>query len=208
MRSNVVLLSGGLDSATALGLACQVDGETHVVHCSYGQETAQAEHQAVLELCEHYDVANVHTIDTTDLQGSALTDGEAIDGEIVETYVPFRNATLLSMATAYAEANNCSAIWTGIHESQYPDCAYEFLCAFQETIITGTAPGTSISLQTPFLDYSKTRIVDTGHDLDVPFGMTWSCYRNTPPACGECDACQERLEAFDALGLSDPVAYV
>ena len=114
------------------------------------------------------------------------------------------------MATSYAEANECSAVFIGAHRedySGYPDCRSEFFQAFQEVVNQGTKPETTINLEAPLVEWSKTDIVKRGVELDVPYEHTWSCYRDETPACGTCDACAFRLQAFQRAGVTDPIEY-
>lgn len=129
--------------------------------------------------------------------------------DISTSYVPFRNANLLSMETSYAEATDSEALFIGAHSEDFsgcPDCRPAFFDAFQNVIDVGTKPETEIELKTPFVEWSKTEIAERGLEPDVPYEMTWSCYRDEEPACGTCDACAFRLEVFRNAGSSDPIA--
>jgi 7-cyano-7-deazaguanine synthase len=215
-----ILVSGGMDSATAVYEAMSQGYEPYFLHTSYGQQTETRELACARKLAEETDAADflhVQTEHLTAIGESSLTDEEmaveeaALDSdEIPSSYVPFRNANLLSMAVSYAEANDCSAVFIGAHSedfSGYPDCRPEFFEAFQRVIETGTKPETDIELVAPFVEWSKTDIVERGLELDVPYRRTWSCYRNETPACGTCDACAFRLQAFQNLGERDPIEY-
>ena len=217
----VVLASGGMDSATAVYEAQARDYETlYLLHTSYGQNTEQREYDCASELADHVGAADFCHVETSHLQqigGSSLTDAtmavaeaDTESDEIPSSYVPFRNANLLSMATSYAEANDCSAVFIGAHSedfSGYPDCRPAFFEAFQRVIDVGTKPGTDIELLAPFVEWTKTAIARRGLELGVPYADTWSCYRSDEPACGTCDACAFRLEAFQNLGERDPIEY-
>lgn len=216
----VVLVSGGMDSATAVYEAMDRGYEPYFLHASYGQETEDRERACAERLAEEVDAADFLHIETDHLArigASSLTDDEMdvadadLDSdEIPTSYVPFRNANLLSMAVSYAEANNCSAVFIGAHSedfSGYPDCRPEFFEAFQQVIDVGTKPETEIELVAPFVEDSKTDIAERGLELGVPYEHTWSCYREEEPACGTCDACAFRLQAFQALGERDPIEY-
>jgi 7-cyano-7-deazaguanine synthase len=114
------------------------------------------------------------------------------------------------MATSYAEARDASAIFIGAHSedfSGYPDCRPVFFRAFQQVIDVGTKPETNISLESPFVEWSKTDIAERGLELGVPYEHTWSCYRDEEPACGTCDSCAFRLQAFQRAGVRDPIEY-
>lgn len=216
----VVLVSGGMDSATAAAEAASRGYDLHFLHTSYGQQTAGKEYECARDLADHYD-AHFFRVETDHLQrigGSSLTSEDGVQDAtadsdpdaIPDTYVPFRNANLLSMAVSYAEANGCSAVFIGAHTGDfqgYPDCRPVFFDAFQTVVDEGTANDTEISIEAPFASGSKSRIVERGLELDVPFEQTWSCYRSEEPACGTCDACVYRLRAFEEAGATDPIEY-
>ncbi|WP_459193195.1 7-cyano-7-deazaguanine synthase QueC [Halosimplex sp. J119] len=216
----VILVSGGMDSATAVYEAMDRGYEPYFFHTSYGQETEEKERECAEALASEVDAAEFLHVETRHLAAigaSSLTDSEIdvanadLDSdEIPTSYVPFRNANLLSMATSYAEANDCSAVFIGAHSedfSGYPDCRPEFFDAFQQVMQVGTKPESEIELVAPFVDWSKTDIAERGLELDVPYELTWSCYRDDAPACGTCDACAFRLQAFQRLGVTDPIEY-
>ncbi|MCU4800245.1 7-cyano-7-deazaguanine synthase QueC [Halobacteria archaeon HArc-gm2] len=216
----VILVSGGMDSATAVYEAMDRGYDPFFLHTSYGQETEQKEHECAEALAEEVGAAEFLHVETEHLAtigASSLTDDELDvedadleSDEIPTSYVPFRNANLLAMATSYAEANDCSAIFIGAHSedfSGYPDCRPKFFDAFQQVIDVGTKPETTIELVAPFVECSKTDIAERGQELDVPYELTWSCYREEAPACGTCDACAFRLQAFQRVGVADPIEY-
>src|SRR6056297_2117812 len=209
----VVLASGGMDSATA-AYEAQARGhdELYLLHTSYGQNTEQREYECAAALADHVDAADFCHVETSHLQqigGSSLTDDEldvaeadTESDEVPTSYVPFRNANLLSMAVSYAEASDCSAVFIGAHSedfSGYPDCRPAFFEAFQRVVDAGTKPATAIEIEAPF--------VERGLELDVPYEHTWSCYRSEEPACGTCDTCEFRLQAFQRAGVKDPISY-
>ncbi|WP_324756197.1 7-cyano-7-deazaguanine synthase QueC [Haloarcula montana] len=217
----VVLASGGMDSATA-AYEAQARGydDLYLLHTSYGQNTEQRELDCARALADHVDAAAFLHVETSHLRqigGSSLTDdGMAVaeadteGDEIPSSYVPFRNANLLSMAVSFAEANDASAVFIGAHSedfSGYPDCRPAFFEAFQSVVDVGTKPDTEITLEAPFVEWTKTDIAERGLELGVPYADTWSCYRSDEPACGSCDACAFRLEAFQRLGERDPIPY-
>ncbi|MCJ0619936.1 7-cyano-7-deazaguanine synthase QueC [Haloarcula hispanica] len=217
----VVLASGGMDSATA-AYEAQTRGYDHLylLHTSYGQNTEDREYDCASALADHVDAADFLHVETghlTQIGASSLTDdsmdvadADTDSDEIPTSYVPFRNANLLSMAVSYAEANDCGAVFIGAHSedfSGYPDCRPAFFDAFQSVIDAGTKPGTDIDLVAPFVEWSKTDIAERGVELGVPYEDTWSCYRDDEPACGTCDACAFRLEAFQRIGERDPIEY-
>jgi 7-cyano-7-deazaguanine synthase len=216
----VILASGGMDSATAAAVARDAGHELYLLHTSYGQRTEDKEFECAKRQAEHFDAADFLHVETGHLAAigeSSLTDDEMevedadLDSDDVpSSYVPFRNANLLSMATSYAEANDCDAVYIGAHSedfSGYPDCRPAFFDAFQEIVDTGTKDDTDITIEAPFVDYSKTDIAERGLELDVPYEHTWSCYRDDEPACGTCDACAFRLQAFQNLDERDPIEY-
>ena len=227
-ESAVVLVSGGMDSATAAAEAASRGYGLHALHSSYGQQTEGTEYECARALADHYDARffRVETDHLALLGGSSLTgDGEISDaaaaaesdadadsdaGDVPDTYVPFRNANLLAMAVSYAEVNDCSAVFVGAHTGDfqgYPDCRPAFFDAFQSVVDEGTATETDISIEAPFAAWSKSAIVERGLELAVPFERTWSCYRSEEPACGTCDACVYRLRAFEEAGATDPIEY-
>ncbi|WP_247731075.1 7-cyano-7-deazaguanine synthase QueC [Halovivax limisalsi] len=227
-RSAVVLASGGMDSATAAYEARDRGYDLHFLHTSYGQRTESKEYECARAQADELD-ATFHRVETDHLArigGSSLIEGtgagpDATDaGDVPDasdtgdavpsTYVPFRNANLLSMAVAYAEATDCDEVFVGAHSEDhggYPDCRPEFFAAFQRVVEAGTADDTEIAIEAPFVEASKTDIATRGLDLGVPYERTWSCYRDESPACGTCDSCARRLEAFQRVGERDPISY-
>lgn len=221
----VVLVSGGMDSATAAAQAVEDGYDVLFLHTSYGQRTENKEFECASRLAEHYDAEEFLHIETSHLAaigGSTLTDLERdvadtdladtdpADDEIPATYVPFRNANLLAMAVSFAEAREAGAVYIGAHSEDYagyPDCRPEFFEAFQGIVDEGTKPETDIEICAPFVGFSKTDVARRGLKLDVPYKSTWSCYRANTPACGTCDSCAYRLHAFQTLGVVDPIEY-
>jgi len=209
-----------MDSATAVYEAMDRGYEPYLLHTSYGQETEHKERECAEALAAEVDAAEFLHVETRHLAAigaSSLTDDDLAvadadldSDEIPTSYVPFRNANLLAMATSYAEANDCEAVFIGAHSedfSGYPDCRPAFFEAFQRVIEVGTKPETDVSLEAPFVEWSKTDIAERGLELGVPYEDTWSCYRDEAPACGTCDACAFRLQAFQRLGVEDPIDY-
>lgn len=216
----VVLVSGGMDSATAVYEAMDTGYKPYFLHTSYGQNTAAKEYECAARLADEVDAADflhietehLATIGTSSLTDEAMevSDADLGSDEIPASYVPFRNANLLSMAVSYAEANDCTAVYIGAHSEDfagYPDCRPEFFEAFQRVVDVGTKPETEITLEAPFVEWSKTDIADRGLELGVPYEHTWSCYRAEAPACGTCDSCALRLQAFQNIGARDPIEY-
>lgn len=219
MPEAVVLLSGGMDSATAAYEATEEGYEIAALHTSYGQRTEGKEYDCARWLAADLEAADFLHIETDHLAaigGSSLTDDEreigdaTEDEEIPDTYVPFRNANLLAMAVSYAEARGAEAVFIGAHSEDfagYPDCRPAFFDAFENVVETGTKPGTEISIEAPYVEWSKTEIAERGLELGVPYEHTWSCYRERAPACGTCDSCVYRMEAFSCAGSEDPIEY-
>lgn len=220
MSKAVCLVSGGLDSLVAAAQARADGHELSFLHVSYGQLTAGREARAFNELADFYSVKNRLLTRASHLEqvgGSALTDNtipvpedEIANDGIPVTYVPFRNANLLSIAVSWAEVLGASYVYIGAVEedsSGYPDCRASFFKAFEEAVKEGTRPETSIRIMTPLITLSKREIVLRGLDLQAPLDKTWSCYRNQERACGTCDSCLLRLKGFREAGAVDPVEY-
>lgn len=216
----VCLLSGGMDSSTLAFLAKHEGYEIYALHFTYGQRTETKERECAERIASRLNAAEFLDVDLSYLirvGGSSLTDrsisvsSHADAGKgIPKTYVPFRNANLLSVATSFAESRGAEAIYIGVQSSDYsgyPDCRPEFIAAFQQVINLGTRPDTRIELKTPFVRMNKAEILKIGMDLEVPYIDTWSCYQNDEEACGVCGSCHYRLEAFEALGIRDPIPY-
>jgi 7-cyano-7-deazaguanine synthase len=218
----VVLLSGGMDSCVCAAIA----GQTHrlaLLHASYGQRTERRERRAFEEIADFYGVAERLVIRLDALSrigGSALTDkrihvpetGEALAPQagIPITYVPFRNAHFLAAAVSWAEVIGASAVVIGAvaeDSSGYPDCRPEYYSIFAQLVRVGTRPETKIDIVTPVISLRKSEIVRRGTELGAPLDRTWSCYQFDDEACGSCDSCRLRLQAFADEGLRDPIDY-
>ena len=217
----VCLVSGGMDSCVTAAIANEDADRLAFLHVSYGQRTEQRERQAFEELADHYQVSYRLVVSLEHLAqigGSSLTDKDievtpASLGAagIPTSYVPFRNANLLSVATSWAEVIGARTIYIGAvaeDSSGYPDCRPEFYEAFQQVITRGTKPETQIEIRTPVIAMKKSEIVELGQKLKAPLELTWSCYRDSEAACGECDSCALRLRAFRIAGIADPIRYV
>jgi len=220
MRRAVVLVSGGLDSATVLAVARDEGFECHAVTFDYGQRHA-IELDAARAVCAHLGVPapRVITLDLRAIGGSALTDDIDVpkdsdaDG-IPVTYVPARNTLFLSYALALAEVLAAGHIFIGVNAvdySGYPDCRPEFIAAFERMANLATkagAEGGRIEVRAPLIDLPKSEIIRLGTGLGVDYGLTHSCYDPVGgKACGRCDSCRLRLEGFAAAGIPDPIAY-
>jgi 7-cyano-7-deazaguanine synthase len=220
-KKAVIVLSGGLDSTTCMGIAKAEGYELYAITFHYGQRHNREVEQAK-QVSRFYDVKDHRIVNLTFLQeigGSALTDNDMAvpkSGEeegIPSTYVPARNLIFLSLATAYAEVVGAEAIYTGVSAvdySGYPDCRPEFIESMSKTIQLATKAGStdeSIRIETPLIQLSKSETIRTGIQLGVPYELTTSCYLGNEVACGVCDSCQLRLKGFKEAGVPDPIAY-
>ena len=224
-RPAVVLLSGGLDSATVLAIAKREGFAPHALSFRYGQRHA-VEWAAAQRVAASQGVAHHVTIDI-DLRtfgGSALTGDAAvpkhatadeIGQNIPITYVPARNTIFLSYALAFAETTGAADIFLGVNAldySGYPDCRPEYIAAFESMANLATkaaVEGRSVKLHTPLIALTKAQIIRRGLDLGVDYSLTWSCYDPTATglACGRCDSCLLRLKGFAEAGVKDPIWY-
>jgi len=215
----VVLVSGGMDSCVTTAIA-QRAHRLALLHINYGQRTERRELEAFNDIADHYHAEHRLVISMEHLAkigGSSLTDPsvpvtranlQATD--IPSSYVPFRNANLLSAAVSWAEALGAHALYVGAVEedsSGYPDCRKDFFDAFQSVVRAGTKPMTSIQVVTPVIGFTKKDIVLKGVELRAPFHLTWSCYQREDLACGVCDSCALRLRGFQQAGTPDPIPY-
>ena len=222
MESNgflVVLVSGGLDSATALAIARDLGFECHALSVDYGQR-----HHSELDAARRVtDAAGVPLkilpLDLRAIGGSALTDDidvpESETGGIPVTYVPARNTIMLSLALAYAEVLGADDIFIGVNAvdySGYPDCRPEFIAAYQEMARLATrasVEGAPMTIHTPLIGLTKAEIIRSGTELGVDYMVTVSCYQadGEGRACGVCDSCRIRRDGFAAAKLPDPTKY-
>ncbi|MCB0322449.1 MAG: 7-cyano-7-deazaguanine synthase QueC [Bdellovibrionales bacterium] len=220
----VLLLSGGLDSTTVLAHATDRNYRVHAMSFDYGQKN-RFETQRAAAIARQYQVVE-HRIVTIDLRvfgGSSLTSDAPVERDrpldeigtgIPSTYVPARNTLFLSYALCWAEALGAHNIFIGVNEvdtSGYPDCRPAFIEAFTQMANTGTRIGTEsgVTIHTPLQRLRKAAIIRMGLALGVDYGMTNSCYHpdQAGRACGRCDACRLRLNAFEEVGIADPVPY-
>ncbi len=215
----VVLLSGGMDSCVTAAVAAQ-RYELAVLHFNYGQRTEEREKRAFREQAAFFRASATLEVDLPHLSaigGSSLTDRsrqverfDQVGHGIPSTYVPFRNGQFLAVAAAWAEVLGAEAIFIGAVEPDapgYPDCRPAFYAAFQRAVDLGTRPETKIKIETPVIHKTKEAIVRLGLELGAPFQLTWSCYQMNDVACGVCDSCHRRLQAFRAVGMPDPIPY-
>ncbi len=213
----IVLVSGGMDSLVALAIANQ----THrlaLIHFNYGQKAEGRELEAFHRISEFYRAEQRLSVDLSywkKIGGTSLIDQNSeipsgLSDGIPTTYVPFRNAQLVSVAVSWGEVIGAEAIFIGAVEEDsagYPDCRREFYTAFNRLIDLGTRPSTSMEVKTPLIGMKKNEIVKLGVRLKVPFELSWSCYRGGPKSCGQCDSCLRRLRAFREAGYPDPLEY-
>jgi len=216
----VCLVSGGMDSCVTAAIARAENAEVAFLHVSYGQRTEARERRAFEDLADRFMIQKRLAVSIESLKaigGSSLTDenipvtkANLISREIPTSYVPFRNAHMLSIATSWAETLGARRIYIGAvaeDSSGYPDCRPEFYQAFQRAIDAGTRPETKVEIVTPVIHLSKAEIVRRGLELGAPLELTWSCYVSEDRACGRCDSCALRLRAFAEAGTTDPIHY-
>lgn len=221
----LVLASGGVDSSTCLGLAVEKYGAEHVValSISYGQKHTK-ELEAARAVAAHYgveyltlDLSTIFQYDTTCslLQGcdaeipeeSYADQLKKTDGKPVSTYVPFRNGLFLSSAASIALSKDCSVLYYGAHSDDaagnaYPDCSDAFNNAMRDAIEIGS--GNQLTIEAPFVNWTKAEVVREGLRLGVPYELTWSCYEGGARPCGVCGTCRDRAAAFAANHIPDP----
>ena len=221
----LVLFSGGLDSTTLLALAVSKYGRDNVIALSiiYGQKHSK-EIDASNKIAEFYGVEHIYLnlaqifkysdcvlleknekdIPTGNYKAQLNT-----EGSVISTYVPFRNGLFLSSAASIAISKKCDVILYGAHDDDviaaYPDCSKEFTKSINDAIYIGS--GKLCKVEGPFVGLHKKDIVKIGTDLNVPYNLTWSCYSGNEKACGKCATCIDRLNAFKAWNLQDPIEY-
>ena len=219
MKKAVVILSGGMDSATAAFIAKKEGYELIPLHFNYGQRTEKKELKSFNDICDYLNIKNRYVIDIPffkQIGASALVDENIevpVDGikpGVPVTYVPFRNGIFLSIAAAVAEKEGANALFIGVVEedsSGYPDCREEFIKNMENAINSGTKPDTHIEIKTPLIHLKKEDIVKKAIEVGVPLELTWSCYKEESEACGVCDSCRLRLKGFEKAGIKDPIEY-
>ena len=224
MRRAIILLSGGLDSATALAIAKSEGFSCYAMSFQYGQRHSY-ELDCAKNISNRMGVVEhlISNIDLRSIGGSALTADievpkQRVAVEIGEgipvTYVPARNTIFLSFALAWAEVLGAHDIFIGVNAldySGYPDCRPEYIAAFEKmaNLATKSALETSIKIITPLISMTKAQIIKTGVSLGVDYSLTSSCYDpRDNAACGQCDSCQLRKKGFESLGLTDPIKYI
>ena len=214
LSKTLVIISGGMDSATCLGLAKSCSKEVGCITFDYGQ-THSKEIICAREVGWEYQ-ADVKTIDLNNLASNFVTalskdsDIEIPDGatsDVPPTYVPFRNTIMLAIAAGYAQSWGYTDIFYGaniIDYSGYPDCRPEYIAKVNEVIKTHT---NDIFVHAPIVYLTKADVVRLGEEVGVPWDKTWSCYRGGLNACGKCPSCEYRLLGFGQTGIKDPIAY-
>ncbi|MCP1662662.1 MAG: 7-cyano-7-deazaguanine synthase QueC [Methanocalculus sp. MSAO_Arc1] len=216
----VCLLSGGMDSATLAYYAKNMGYDLLPLHITYGQRTETRELRSARRIADllgteppvviSLDYFRIFGASSLTDPGMAVETHEESSGTHPNTYVPFRNANLLAIATSFCEARGGDAVFIGVQAGDYagyPDCRLEFIEAFQRVIDLGTMADTPIRIMAPFAGMNKTEILKEGLSLGVPYAETWSCYQDNDPACGICSSCHYRLLAFRAVGIDDPITY-
>ena len=214
----VVLLSGGLDSTTCLGIAHKAGHELYTLSFDYGQRHNR-ELICAEKIANYYKVAEHKVVKLNLSGGNALTDSDINipdynpESSIPVTYVPARNILFLSYALSYSEALSASYIYIGVSSidySGYPDCRPEFIESFQKVIDVGTkagVDGSSIKIITPLIKLSKAETIKIAIENEAPLHLTTSCYNGEEKACGRCDSCVLRLKGFEQAGIKDSIGY-
>ncbi len=218
MKKAIVLVSGGMDSCVVSTIAKLEGYDLAFLHISYGQRTEKRELKAFTDIANYFNVEQRLVVDINYLKeigGSSLTNynipiptANLESSEIPNSYVPFRNANILSIATSWAEVIDARVIYIGAVEedsSGYPDCRRSFFDSFENTIKEGTKPETRISILTPIINLSKKEIILKANKLNAPLHLTWSCYENDATPCGECESCKLRARGFSQAGIIDPI---
>jgi len=222
----VVAVSGGMDSCVTTAIANK-NYELALAHFNYGQRTEKRELKAFNDIASYYKVDQKLIVDFHQFKtigGSSLTDEKIkvskadlnnkrnllSSRQVPTSYVPFRNANILSACVSWAEVLNAKAVFIGAvfeDATGYPDCRPEFFKAFEKMVDLGTKPETKIKIETPVIHLSKSEIIKKGMKLKAPLHLTWSCYKNEDEACGVCDSCAFRLRGFQQAGIEDPIPY-
>jgi 7-cyano-7-deazaguanine synthase len=215
----VILVSGGMDSCVTAAIAHE-EYELAFLHLNYGQRTERRELKSFIDIADFYSVKKRLVVDVQHLKqigGSSLTDvtmevqqADLQRKEIPTSYVPFRNANILSIAVSWGEVLGAKKIFIGAVEedsSGYPDCRREFYDAFNHVIKLGTKTETNLEIVTPVISMKKFEIVKKGVELNAPLHLSWSCYQNEEFACGVCDSCALRLRGFQMAGVEDRIPY-
>jgi len=218
-KKALCIMSGGMDSTLSAYMMRDAGYEIIALHFNYSQLTQKKELECFEAICEDLDVKEKYNLDLdffSKIGASALIDKkiqvptDGLEEGVPSTYVPFRNGIFLSIAAAIAEKEGANVICIGVVEedsSGYPDCTDYFINSMQNSINLGTKDETNLEIKMPLVHLSKSQIVQSSLELDVPLHLTWSCYKNETKACGVCDSCRLRLRGFKLAGASDPIAY-
>jgi len=215
----VIACSGGMDSCVTAAIAKE-NYDLALAHFNYGQRTQERELKAFNDIADFYGVEQrliINFSHFSKIGGSSLTDlnmkvehADLNNKEVPNSYVPFRNANILTACVSWAEVIGAEAVFVGaVYEdaSGYPDCRPEFYQAFEKMADIGTKPDTHIKIITPIIYLSKAEIVKKVIELNAPLHLSWSCYQSSDEACGECDSCAFRLRGFQVAGVEDPISY-
>ena len=218
MSKAIVLVSGGMDSCVTTSIASKQFSKLALLHVNYGQLTQERELQAFKDIQKFYSIKDSLIIDMCQFNiigGSSLTDSnipvtkaDLNNKKIPSSYVPFRNANILSFAVSWAEVINAKSIFIGAVEedsSGYPDCRRSFFDAFEKAIDKGTKNDTKIKIETPLIHLSKKEIILKGVELGAPLHLSWSCYKNQEIPCQNCDSCALRKRGFKNAKIKDPI---
>jgi len=220
MKKAVCIISGGMDSALSSTMAKDEGYEIIAIHFNYGQRTEIKELECFRKVATFIEATKSYEIDLPffkDIGCSALTDKSievprsGLEEGVPITYVPFRNGIFLSIAAAIAEKHGAEALYIGVVEedsSGYPDCRASYIKQMQKAIKLGTKEETSVEIKMPLVALKKSQIVQKSLELSVPLEHTWSCYQEENEACGVCDSCRLRLNAFEEAGVKDPIVYM
>lgn len=215
----LVSLSGGMDSTTVLAAVMEQEHQQQIkaVSFTYGSKHNQFENEAAEKIAAHYGIP-LQKIDISSIMSNVKSDLLLSGGEIPEghyqaetmrqTVVPGRNIIFCSILAGIAMSEGASEVWLGVHSGDhhiYPDCRPDFVRHMAEAVFHGT--GEKVFLTAPYLYINKMDILKRGMAMKVPYHLTRTCYKNQPIACGKCGSCRERLEAFERLEISDPLAY-
>ncbi len=222
MKKVVVILSGGMDSSLTAYIMKNRGYEIVPLHFSYGQRTEKRELQAFHDISNSLNVIGRYTIQLPFFKDIGIGTTSLIDRDmqinekgvstssIPNSYVPFRNGIMLSIATAVAEKEGAEGIAIGVVEedsSGYPDCRENFISTFEKSINLGTKQG-KFRIFRPLVNLHKSEIVREAIRYGVPLHLTWSCYQREDKACGVCDSCRLRLNGFKLAGVKDPIEYI
>lgn len=217
MNRVVLGLSGGMDSATLCAFYLNKGFEVFPVSFNYGSKHNQFELEMAEKLAQYYklkierinlDFINSLFKSNLLISGGKIPEGYYTDQNMSETVVPGRNLIFISIMMGYAWSINARLVAIGVHSGDhtiYPDCRPDFINHMNSAVQTGS--GYKVKIEAPFIDLDKTQILELGTQIQVPYNLTRTCYKNQEYSCGKCGSCQERLEAFNTLGIDDPIKY-